>query len=186
MATSETAPTKPAPPALRLVQEFVNSADLETGEEALGDPDRLKAWLADHDLLDAGEQVSEGDLRRAIEAREGLRELLVANNGGSADPAAVDGLNRAAGRAALRLAAHPTAPARLEPDASGVDGALAQMLATVALAGADGTWERLKACREHTCRWAFYDGSKNRSGKWCKMESCGNAAKARAYRKRHR
>lgn len=178
--------SKRAPGDLLLIQDFVNSADLETGEEELADADGLRSWLAGHHLLAGDEQVSEGDLRRALEAREGLRALLVANNGGRADPAAVDGLNRAAGRAALRLAADPEAPARLEPDAAGVDGALARLLGAVALAGADGTWARLKACREETCQWAFYDASKNRSGKWCKMESCGNAAKARAYRKRHR
>ena len=47
---------------------------------------------------------------------------------------------------------------------------------------ADGTWRRLKACREDTCQWAFYDRSKNRSGTWCSMAVCGNRAKARAYR----
>ncbi|MGH2778535.1 MAG: CGNR zinc finger domain-containing protein, partial [Actinomycetota bacterium] len=32
---------------------------------------------------------------------------------------------------------------------------------------------------------AFYDHSKNRSGKWCTMRVCGNRAKTRAYRERH-
>ena len=43
----------------------------------------------------------------------------------------------------------------------------------------DGTFARLKACREHTCEWAFYDHSRNRSATWCSMEVCGNRAKAR-------
>jgi predicted RNA-binding Zn ribbon-like protein len=50
---------------------------------------------------------------------------------------------------------------------------------------ADGTWQRLKACRDHSCEWAFYDHTKNRSGAWCTMEECGNRAKARSYRERH-
>ena len=45
-------------------------------------------------------------------------------------------------------------------------------------------WKRLKACRLHTCEWAFYDHTKNRSGAWCNMAVCGNRAKARAYRER--
>jgi predicted RNA-binding Zn ribbon-like protein len=49
---------------------------------------------------------------------------------------------------------------------------------------AAGTWDRLKACRQETCRWAFYDNTKNRSGVWCTMEVCGNRAKARSYRER--
>jgi predicted RNA-binding Zn ribbon-like protein len=74
--------------------------------------------------------------------------------------------------------------ATLEPAAAGVDGALGRLLAIVAAAQADGSWERLKACPWDTCRWAFYDHSKNRSGRWCSMEVCGNRAKVAAYRKR--
>jgi predicted RNA-binding Zn ribbon-like protein len=79
-----------------------------------------------------------------------------------------------------------TGAPRLEPDATGVDGAMARLMAAVSEATVDGTWERLKACPEETCRWAFYDRSKNRSAKWCSMQTCGNMAKARTYRARHR
>jgi predicted RNA-binding Zn ribbon-like protein len=65
-----------------------------------------------------------------------------------------------------------------------VTGALGRLLAIVSGAIADGSWERLKACREHSCEWAFYDHTKNRSGAWCTMDVCGNRAKARAYRER--
>jgi predicted RNA-binding Zn ribbon-like protein len=47
---------------------------------------------------------------------------------------------------------------------------------------ADGTWHRLKACRQ--CAWAYYDYSKNRSATWCSMAICGNRTKTRAYRRR--
>lgn len=43
----------------------------------------------------------------------------------------------------------------------------------------DGTWQRLKACRE--CSWAFYDHSKNVAGSWCSMKVCGGRVKQRAY-----
>ncbi|HKC76276.1 MAG TPA: CGNR zinc finger domain-containing protein [Chloroflexota bacterium] len=45
---------------------------------------------------------------------------------------------------------------------------------------------RLKICRNETCRWAFYDYSKNRSGAWCTMAVCGSRSKARTYRQRRR
>jgi predicted RNA-binding Zn ribbon-like protein len=44
----------------------------------------------------------------------------------------------------------------------------------------------LKACRNADCHWIFYDATKNRSGAWCEMGLCGNRAKARSYRERHR
>jgi predicted RNA-binding Zn ribbon-like protein len=66
-----------------------------------------------------------------------------------------------------------------------VRGALGRILAEVFAGMADGTWERLKACRADGCRWAFLDTAKNRSRAWCSMQSCGNRAKVAAYRERH-
>jgi predicted RNA-binding Zn ribbon-like protein len=178
-------PAKRAPEPLELVQRFVNSVELDTGLEELSSPEALRDWLAERRLMDAAESVTEGDLRRAIEVREGLRALLLANNRGELDEAAVERMNRAASRAGLRLEVAGTEP-RLVPDATGVDGAIARLMAQLAAAVQDGSWERLKACASDGCFWAFYDRSKNRSGRWCSMEVCGNQEKARAYRERHR
>jgi len=76
--------------------------------------------------------------------------------------------------------------AQLAPVATGVDTALGRLLAIVYTAMAEGTWPRLKVCRSETCRWAFYDSSKNRSGAWCTMAVCGSRVKARSYRQRRR
>jgi predicted RNA-binding Zn ribbon-like protein len=67
-----------------------------------------------------------------------------------------------------------------------VDNAFGRMLATVFRAMSDGTWSRMKACGNPDCRWAFYDATKNHSGRWCEMASCGNRMKARAFRERGR
>jgi predicted RNA-binding Zn ribbon-like protein len=176
---------KRAPAPLNVLQRFVNSVSFERDEEELSSPEALKAWLVERDLIGPDDQVTEGDLRRAVDVREGLRALLFANGGHPLDQAAVERLHRAASRAGMHLCFETGAP-RLEPDASGVDGAIARLMAAVTQATQDGSWERLKACPEETCRWAFYDRSKNRSAKWCSMETCGNMAKARAYRARHR
>jgi predicted RNA-binding Zn ribbon-like protein len=183
---SESDPEKRAPQPLGLVQRFVNSVDLEDGKEELTSADALREWLAGRGLMGAEEPVTDGDLRRAIDVREGLRALLLAHNGAPLDEVAVARLDRAAGRAGLRLRFEPGLAPGLAPDATGVAGALARLLGVVATATADGTWERLKACPRDTCRWAFYDHSKNRSARWCRMEECGNREKARAYRERHR
>ena len=183
---TEAGPDKRAPEPLHLIQQFVNSLDVEDGEEQLGTPGALHDWFVERGLMEPGERVSDGDLRRSIDVREGLRALLLAHNGEPLDAAAVERLDRAASRAGLRLRFHRDGSAELGPDAAGVDGALARLLAIVADAGGAGTWPRLKACLHETCLWAFYDHSKNRSGKWCKMEVCGNVEKARAYRSRRR
>lgn len=53
------------------------------------------------------------------------------------------------------------------------------------LVAADGG-QRIKACDNEHCRWTFYDGSRNRSRRWCDSSECGNMMKARAFRQRQR
>ena len=185
---ADSAVEKTAPQPLFLVQQFVNSVHFEPGEptqELLTDADALRAWLADHGLMESDDEVTEGDLRRALDVREGLRALLLANNGLPLDEAMVERLDRASSRAGMRVHFCADGP-RLVPDAAGVDGAIALLMSAVAASVSEGTWERLKACPRHDCFWAFYDHSKNRSGKWCSMETCGNVEKAKAYRQRRK
>lgn len=44
--------------------------------------------------------------------------------------------------------------------------------------------DRVKECG--ACGWLFLDKSKNRSRKWCSMESCGSNVKAKRYYHRHK
>ena len=186
MAPGESTPAKTAPQPLYLVQRFVNSVDLETGEDELASPEALRDWFAGFGLMDTDDPVSGADLRRTLEVREGLRAVLRQNNGLPLDQEAVERLDRAVGRAAVRVRFAPGRDPELVTDASGVDGAIARLMAIVAAAVEHGRWERLKACPRGECEWAFYDKSKNRSGRWCSMEACGNIEKARAFRERRR
>ena len=186
MPPGESPPEKTAPEPLQLVQRFVNSIDLEDGEDELDSPEALRGWLAGRNLMAARADVSDADLRRALDVREGLRALLLRNNGLEFEPEKVERLDRAAARAGVRVSFSAAAEPALAPAAEGVDGALARLLAIVGTAVADGSWERLKACPREDCEWAFYDRTKTRSGRWCRMDQCGNLAKARAFRERRR
>ena len=186
MPPGDSPPEKTAPAPLELVQRFVNSIDLESGEDELDSPEALRSWLAKRDLMGARERVAPVDLQRALDVREGVRALLLRNNGLEFDESRVERLDRAAAHAGARVSFTAAGEPELVPAAGGVDGALARLLAVVARSVADGSWERLKACPREDCEWAFYDRSKNRSGRWCRMEECGNLAKARAFRERRR
>jgi predicted RNA-binding Zn ribbon-like protein len=186
MAPGISVPEKTAPDPLELVQRFVNSVDLESGEDELRSPHELRDWLADRDLIARDQPVSKADLSRAIDVREGLRALLMAHTGLALDEERVARLDRAAARAGVRVVFRPGADPQLEPEAGGVDGAIGRMLAIVAGAVEQGSWQRLKACPRDVCHWAFFDHSKNHSGRWCRMEVCGNIEKARAFRERKR
>jgi predicted RNA-binding Zn ribbon-like protein len=173
-----------APDKISLIEDFVNTRDLEEGVERLGSPPALAAWLADHGLAAPDETFDDGDLARTRTVREALRALLLTNNGGEPDTGAAAALTAAGDAARLTVTVDDRGRAALEPRAAGIDRVFGRLLAVVARAQADGTWERLKACPWNTCHFAFYDHSRNRSRTWCSMAVCGNRAKARAYRHR--
>jgi predicted RNA-binding Zn ribbon-like protein len=175
-----------APGRLELVRDFVNTRDLEQGTDELGDADDAAGWLADHGMPATGGPVPEADRERLVAVREALRSLMHANNAGDAPPpAALRTLNEQAQEAALGLRFDADG-ADLVSTCGGVDSTIADLLAIVHDSMREGTWSRLKACPSDDCQWAFYDHSRNRSGTWCDMSECGNRAKARAYRDRHR
>lgn len=177
---------KQAPGELATVQAFVNTLDVEEDEEQLASPAALSAWLSANDLTETRSlRASTVDLENAIRLREALRSMLLAHVDSAAIPAqAAMELDVVACRSRLRLRFDGDGGAALEPQARGVDGALGRLLAIVHRAIQTGSWERLKACRQDGCAWAFYDRTKNRSGAWCSMAVCGNRAKARSYRER--
>ncbi|MGZ6675099.1 MAG: CGNR zinc finger domain-containing protein [Solirubrobacteraceae bacterium] len=168
---------------IEIVRDFVNTYELEADDEQLATPAALIAWLRDHGLGEP--QAGPSDLKRALELREALRAMLLHHNGHGLDPQAPHVLDAAAERARLSVCVGEDGAVRLEPRAGGVDGALGRLLAAVADAERDGSWSRLKVCAADSCRWAFYDASRNRSGTWCDMKVCGNREKVRSFRARH-
>lgn len=176
---------EPAPGRLKLVQRFVNTVDHEHGREVLSEPSRLLRLLVELGLAAADTTVSAEELRRALDVREALRSLALANNGHAADPEQLEILERAAADGCL-VVRFDGSRAVLAPDAPGVRGALADLVGIVYTGMADGTWPRLKACNRDVCGWLFYDRSRNRSARWCQMAVCGNRTKTRAYRTRRR
>ena len=100
-----------------------------------------------------------------------------ANNGVALDDAALATVNAAAARLST-ASSTPTGAVPSTTDGDALDGVVAIALGAML----DGSWGRLKACRN--CRWSFYDNSPNRSATWCSMQLCGNRKKTRAYRSR--
>ena len=155
---------KAAPEPLREVQQFVNSVDLEH------DVDWLPDWLEERGLA--------GALARARALREALRALVLANNGAALDQSALELVNATAESLSVQLDADGRVRVGAGRDA--LEGVVAIALGAML----DGSWSRLKACRN--CCWSFYDYSPNRSATWCSMQLCGNRKKTRDYRRRRR
>ena len=178
----------PAPGDLGLVQAFVNTRwDLDHDlEEQLRGPPEIAAWLTERRLLEPGTGLTTGDLKRALDVREGLRALLFVNNGAIQDDEAIERLNRVLARTALAVSVGADAALELTSRGRDFEAAMGSLASMVAVAQIDGSWLRLKACRGVHCGWAFYDHSRNQSGSWCSMSTCGSRSKAREYRRRKR
>jgi predicted RNA-binding Zn ribbon-like protein len=184
---------KPAPGPLRVVQEFVNTRSNLRDSDLLEETEGTARWLAGHGLFPDGvAEVSEADRQRLISFRERLRRVLVVHNAGAKVregevAATFEEPDDLAGAALLRVSFDPSGEPQLSPaegKGNEVDKVMALMLAAVVRSAVDGTWGRLKACRNEGCKWAFYDNAKNRSGTWCLMDACGARHKMRAYRER--
>ena len=207
-------PDEAVPEPVRLLRDFVNTAEPQTGDEALTSPDALAGWCRDRGLLPPGATLGAADLATARAVREGLRELLLTHAGhlGPDGPGARDApghpgpdrpgardapghpgpdgpaaLDAALGRVPLRASFDGSGELRLRAADGGPAGAVvAGLLDAVRRAGRDGSWDRLKVCARDSCRWAFYDTSRNRSGRWCSMAGCGNQVKMRRAHARRR
>jgi len=174
--------TKPAPMPLLVVQSFVNTREADSGIDILADPGSAHRWLRDAGLLG---DAPEADLVVARDLREAIRALLVHNGGGPAvDDSTLHALGAFAETSRLRPVILAGGSIELRPDAAaGTDG-LAHLLLVIRDAQRDGTWPRLKACRNPDCRWAYYDRSHAGRGAWCDMAVCGNRIKNRNLRSR--
>ena len=189
MRTRSRADAPPAPGRLAIVQAFVNTHfDLvdEHGAEVLHSPAALSVWLRDAQLLSGATSLSTGDLDRALTAREDLRRLAAAGDDDRARRRGLERLDRLAGGTRVEVRFDGSGPRFAPASEAGIDGALGCLLAIAAQAMADGSWSRLKVCPGHHCGWAFYDTSRNRTGRWCSMSVCGGRAKARRHYHRRR
>jgi len=153
--------------------------------ELLRSPAALAAWLGERfSAIDA--TCAEHELRDALTLREAIANLTYAALGGhplaardvdvvnlyasTPDlPPVLTGGSRQAGRGRARASQALSAIAR---DA-------------VALFGSDAR-DRLRECAADDCSIVYLDVSRSRNRRWCSMQRCGNRAKVRAHRARHR
>ncbi|MGH3011438.1 MAG: CGNR zinc finger domain-containing protein [Gaiellaceae bacterium] len=177
---------EPAPGELALVQSFLNSRwDLQRERaEVLVSGEALAGWLSTRGLLEDDRRLTDADLARALAVREGLRAMAFSNLGHPLDESTTEAMRRASEAPSLLIRLAPGGPRLFANTDAGLDGAIGLLYGIVALAMADGAWQRLKACPGHRCGWVFYDRSRNQSARWCAMQICGDQEKARAYYRR--
>lgn len=178
--------TSPAPGDLELVRAFLSLHDHEQGDPDGLPPslESLRWWLASRSLVEEEDAVKDQDLAWALRVRDALTAKVRENMGEPPDAKATEFLNRAAEQTGLRVCFGCGDDGPIHVDATGVRGAIGRILGSAFLAELDGRWERFRVCHDPGCSSVFFDGSKNKSGKWCSMSACGNRAKVRAFRER--
>jgi predicted RNA-binding Zn ribbon-like protein len=182
---------KPAPAPLHHIQLLLNTRNRLAGYDLLSDVSAARRWLAalyEDDRVPGPKDCDDEALARLHELREALRELLSAHTTGRAPtPEALRSL-RAAG-ATTRLSVDLDGSGRpmllARNDSGGSDRVIDNVMAALASASPDQL-QRLKACINPDCGWAFYDTSRSRSGTWCRMNVCGARHKMERYRSRRR
>src|SRR3954468_6408708 len=149
----------PAPGRLALVQAFLNTFwDLDAhGTERWADAAAYGHWLAERSF--GGGPVVREDLARAIDTREALHALALANHDDAPAREAEAVLDRIAAEIAPGAGRTPRfgGDDRLDVAANGPDAALALVLGVVFAARADGTWRRLEGWPPSHRRCAVFD-----------------------------
>ncbi|GAA2138542.1 hypothetical protein GCM10009844_06630 [Nocardioides koreensis] len=173
-----------APDDLEDLRAFLNSDNRFYGVDMLRLHEHRLLFFAralpDFDIGD----IDERGWVRLIELRDAIRALV------AGEPGAADRLTDVAAAHAVRVAVQELGgalrarlvPAGTRPELPIAAAALTALQAAVQ----DGRLSRLRVCQRPDCGWVYYDGSKNRSARWCSSDPCGDVMKARAYRSRAR
>jgi hypothetical protein len=148
------------PGAARLLIDFLNTIDLETGVDLLDDQAGFGRWSRARGHP-PGDPAIVRSIRGAL--REAVQHQLAPFSAVAVPIRLMDGRPV--------LAPRTIAEAAL--------GAAMELAVT-------GGWERVKLCPGEDCLEAFYDSSRNHSRVWCDMAVCGNLTKVRGYRARAR
>lgn len=182
----------------RLSLEFVNTVDTHDTciDEKLTAYADLVWWALHVGMLDEAAAAplfarAEADpaaaadvFARAIELREAVyRAFVSARSGDVADDADLAVLNRELSRALgwLRVRAGDGEFAWEWEEAAELDRVLWPVVRDAAELLVSGDMRRVGKCCGDDCDWLYLDTSRNRSRRWCDMQSCGNRAKARRH-----
>ena len=179
-----------APGGFALVQELLNTRPaMAHGADLLNTVDDAQWWVTDalgvwahvSGLPGPTLLLSAGDLRSMRRLRAAFEYVVLA--GSNPEPA---GALLPPADVQVSLVPDGAGWVRVVPAGRGVRWLASALWAEALLAQQAGFWPRLKLCNNPACRAAFFDTSRNNSGVWHDVSTCGNTANLRAFRERRR
>jgi hypothetical protein len=173
-----------APGGLGLVQDFLNTIAIYDYPDLLADTtladdwaaNAMRVWSALRGVDAEPPALNDADLSKLRALRDAIAKLVAGER--------TDG--RWTSSISASFALSDTGEVRLEPSGRGWRWLASAIWGEILLGQQDGTWRRVKRCHNHDCESTFYDRSKNNSGVWHDVKTCGNAANLRASRTRRR
>lgn len=174
-----------APGGLGLVQDFLNTRairgygpDLLADVRLAGDwaASAVRVWSSARGVDLQPPELAGADLVKLRALRTTVEQLL------SGEPSSA----RGAGAVVASFTLTDAGEVRLDPSGSGWRWLASALWGEILLSQQAGTWRRIKQCHNHRCGATFYDRSKNNSGVWHDVKTCGNAINLRASRARRR
>jgi predicted RNA-binding Zn ribbon-like protein len=172
-----------APGGLALVQGILNTRSTASGStDLLDDVAPAQAWLTDG-LAEWAERTGSVAAPMRVSAPElldlrALRDRVRRYVDGDRTGTAID--------VPISIVAEPDGTLRTQPTGTGMAWLESALWGAVLMAQDRDTLRRLKLCRNSYCGSAFYDRSKNNSGVWHDVRTCGNLVNLRASRARKR
>lgn len=179
-----------APDGLALVQDLLNTRPMmRYAVDLLGTVEDAHQWLTEavatwsmvQGLPAPDLTPSVTDLRALRRLRSTFEEAILAAGADSFGPGAPPPAD-----VPVSLAPDPDGTVRMVPTGRGARWVASAVWSEALLAQQAGTWPRLKLCHNAQCRLSFYDTSRNNSGVWHDVSTCGNSANLRAFRQRRR
>ncbi|OBK19711.1 peptide chain release factor 2 [Mycobacterium asiaticum] len=167
-----------------MVQDFLNTVRIGSyGPDLLTDLELARRWATSAveswsavNGVDASPPVlNQADLTRLQALRETIAKLV-----------AGDPVTSGSASVSASFAVSESGDVRLEPVGSGWRWLASALWTEILLSQQANTWRRVKRCHSPHCDSTFYDRSKNNSGVWHDVKTCGNAANLRASRARRR
>lgn len=152
------------------------------GVERILTTDDLARWFVEAGLTDQSPVISRRELEAARALRADLRPALLAGDGRRIAEIAEGWLDDAPGRLCVE-------PETLQPRFTPGAKTSCCLLVAAVLDALDLVREspgRVRECADADCPVLYLDTSRNRSRRWCAMETCGARSKASTYYRRHR
>lgn len=128
-------------------------------------------------------------LARGIALREALYRLfrsVIAHRAPRREDLALLNRELRIARAHERLAGSRRFELVWDDDRPALDRVLWEVVRSAAALVTSDDLERLGRCPGPECGWLFLDASRSRRRQWCSMADCGNVAKVRRFRRKHR